>query len=252
MIDTHVHLDDPRYDKDREEIIKGLSDWGVKKIINIGADMESTKKSVELADKYENIYAAIGVHPHDAKTMKDKDFDTLRELSKHPKVVAIGEIGLDYYYDHSERAVQKEIFERQILLAKELDMPIVIHSRDAAKDTLDIIKKHIDGLRGEMHCYSYSLEIMREYVKMGFYIALGGVVSFNNARVAKEVAREVPIDYLLLETDSPYLTPHPFRGKRNEPGYVKFVAEKIAEIRNMDIDEIINATTKNAKRLFNI
>lgn len=250
FIDSHVHLEDERFNKDREEIIKNFENDGLLCAINVGSDLKTSKKSVEFADKYEKIYAVVGVHPHEVSKMTDDTLREIRELSKNKKVVAIGEIGLDYYYDNSPRDVQKEWFEKQIILAKELDLPIVIHSRDAAKDTLDIVKKHKDGLRGEMHCFSYSVEVMNEYLEMGFYIALGGAVTFKNARVPREVASVVPLDRLLLETDCPYLTPEPFRGKRNEPKYSRLVAEKIAEVRGISVDEIFEATNRNVKALF--
>lgn len=252
IIETHIHLDDSAFDGDRSELIKNLKSDGIELLINVGADMPSSRASVELASENENIYAAIGVHPHDAKNMKDEDFDELRELSENPKVVAIGEIGLDYYYDKSERDIQREIFERQLLLALELNLPIIIHSRDAAMDTLDIVKKNCNGLRGEMHCFSYSTEIMREYVKLGFFIGLGGVVTFKNSKTLKEVSKEVPIEKILLETDAPYLTPEPFRGKRNEPKFIRYSAQKISELRNMPLDDLILRANENARELFKI
>lgn len=250
IIDSHVHLEDRRFNNDRDSLIKSLHDDGIKAVINIGSDMATSKASVELANKYENIYAVVGVHPHEVKDMNANTISELEALAANKKVVAIGEIGLDYYYDNSPRDIQRERFEEQILLAKKLDLPIVIHSRDAAKDTLDIVKKHADGLRGEMHCFSYSVEMMREYLKLGFYIALGGPVTYKNAVVPKEVAKEVPLDRLLIETDCPYLTPEPFRGKRNEPKYARFVAEKIAEIKGISYEELAEATNKNVEDLF--
>ena len=252
IIETHIHLDDSAFDSDRSELIKNLKSDGIELLINVGADMPSSRASVKLASENENIYAAIGVHPHDAKNMKDEDFDELRELSENPKVVAIGEIGLDYYYDKSERDIQREIFERQLLLALELNLPIIIHSRDAAMDTLDIVKKNCKGLRGEMHCFSYSREIMLEYVKLGFFIGLGGVVTFKNSKTLKEVSKEVPIEKILLETDAPYLTPEPFRGKRNEPKFIRYSAQKISELRNMPLDDLILRANENARKLFKI
>ncbi|NLM05734.1 MAG: TatD family hydrolase [Tissierellia bacterium] len=250
--DSHIHLDDKKFDKDREEIISNFETDRIRGVINVGADMATSRASLELAKKHDKIYAVVGVHPHDVKDMKDSDFDELRAMSKEDKVVAIGEIGLDYYYDHSPRDVQIKRFEEELVLAKELDLPVVIHSRDAAMETLEIIKKHSKNLRGEMHAFSYSPEIMREYLKLGFYIALGGPVTFKNARVPLEVAREVPLDALLLETDAPFLTPEPFRGKRNESKYIKYIAEKIADIKGIPVSKIYEATAKNTEELFGL
>ncbi len=222
-------------------------------MLNPGADLKSSKKAVEIAEKYPNIYAAVGCHPHDTKYMDDETMNIFRELAKSKKVVAIGEIGLDYYYNNSERDVQKKWFREQIRLAKELDLPYIVHDRDAHEDLLRIMKEeHYDGARGVLHCYSGSVEMAREFIKLGFYISLAGPVTFRKARVPKLVAKEIPFDKLLIETDSPYLTPEPFRGKRNEPMYVRFVAEEIAEIRNVSLDEVAEKTNQNFKTLFNI
>ncbi|NLX62749.1 MAG: TatD family hydrolase [Tissierellia bacterium] len=253
LIDSHAHLDDRRFDKDRDEIIKSLEEAGVELVINPGADVSSSIKAVALAEKYPNIYAAVGVHPHDAKTMDENTIDLLRSFTKREKVVAIGEIGLDYHYDNSPRDVQRKRFREQLALAKEVGLPVIIHSRDAAKDTYDILEEAQDGsLKGVMHCYSGSIEMAMEYIKLGFYISLAGPVTFKNARVAKEVAKAVPIDRLLIETDAPYLTPEPYRGKRNEPVYVRYVAGTIAELRGMTFEEVAKKTAENTKRLFNI
>ncbi len=253
LIDSHAHLDDRRFDKDRDEIIKSLEEAGVELVINPGADVSSSIKAVALAEKYPNIYAAVGVHPHDAKTMDENTIGLLRSFTKREKVVAIGEIGLDYHYDNSPRDVQRKRFREQLALAKEVGLPVIIHSRDAAKDTYDILEEAQDGsLKGVMHCYSGSIEMAMEYIKLGFYISLAGPVTFKNARVAKEVAKAVPIDRLLIETDAPYLTPEPYRGKRNEPVYVRYVAGTIAELRGMTFEEVAKKTAENTKRLFNI
>ncbi|MDO5040891.1 MAG: TatD family hydrolase [Peptoniphilus sp.] len=254
MIDSHVHLDDPKFDYDRENLIEKLPEQGINCVYNIGADMESSVASVQLADKYDHIKAVIGIHPHSAKTYNDEIEAKLEELAKNEKVRAIGEIGLDYYYDNSPRDVQVEVFKRQIELAHRLDLPIVIHSRSASQETFDIIKSALDkypDLKFLIHCFSQSAEMMREYVKMGCYIALGGVVTFKNAKEPKKVAEQVPLDKLLLETDCPYLAPEPMRGKRNEPYYIKYVAEKIAEIRNISVDELVEATDANTRRFYN-
>lgn len=253
LIDSHAHLDDNRFKRDRKEIINSLEDHGVELVINNGADLQSSIEAVKLAEEYDNIYATVGVHPHAAKEMDDSTIEMLRAFAKRDKVVAIGEIGLDFYYDNSPRDIQRKWFKRQLELAKELDLPVTIHSRDASQEVFDIIKEAQDGsLRGVMHCYSDSLELAREYVKLGFYISLAGPVTFKNARVPKEVAKDIPLDRLLVETDSPYLTPEPNRGKRNEPAYVRYTAGQIAELRGISYEELARATNENTKRLFRI
>lgn len=253
LIDSHVHLDDRRYNNDRDRIIKGLKNDGVELVINIGADLKTSIASVSLAEKYDNVYAAVGVHPHSAKEVDDSTLEILKSFASREKVIAIGEIGLDFHYDNSPRDVQRKWFKKQLDLAKEVDLPVVIHSRSATQETFDIIKEAQDGkLRGVLHCYSDSVEIALEYLKLGFYISLAGPVTFNNTRVLKEVAKIVPLDKLLIETDSPYLTPDPNRGKRNEPAYVRYVAAEIAELRGMSCDDLIKATNKNTKELFGI
>lgn len=254
MIDSHVHLDDEAFKGDREDIIKSLGENGIELVINNSSDLPSSERSVELANKYENIYAAIGVHPHEARTYDDEVEKRLIELSRDKKVLAIGEIGLDYYYDHSPRDVQKEVFKRQIELAAKLKKNIVIHSRDAAKDTFDILKEAHEkyNFTALIHCFSQSVDMMREYLKMGDYIALGGAVTFKNAKTPKEVAKAVDLDRLLLETDCPYMTPVPYRGKRNEPKLVKFTCQYIADLRQMDALELEKITGENTKRFFGI
>ncbi len=253
FIDSHVHLDDKRFDLDRDMLIKSLRDNGVELAINIGADLETSIASVDLANKYENIYATVGVHPHSASQVTNKVMERLKELSQNPKVVAIGEIGLDYYYDNSPRDLQRKWFKEQLKLAKEVNLPVVIHSREATQETFDYIKEGQDGnLRGVMHCFSGSVEMAMEYIKLGFYISLGGPVTFKNARTPKEVAEALPLDKLLIETDCPYLTPEPYRGKRNEPIFVKYVAEEIGKIKGTSAEEVAQATKKNAKELFGI
>jgi TatD DNase family protein len=253
LIDSHAHLDDERFDRDRDELIKSLGKNGISTVINIGADLPSSIKSVKLSEQYDNIYAAVGVHPHSASEMDEGTIEVLKAFSSREKVVAIGEIGLDYYYDNSPRDVQRTWFKRQMKLAKEVNLPIVVHSREANQETFDMIKAESDGkLTGVIHCYSGSVELMKEYIKLGYYISLGGPVTFKNAKTPKEVAKVVPIDRLLVETDSPYLTPEPHRGKRNEPLYVRHVAAMIAELRGMTIEELARATSENTKRLFNL
>lgn len=253
LIDSHAHLDEDRFDKDRDELIKSLNENGISMVINPGADLPSSIKSVKLSEQYDNIYAAVGVHPHSADEMDEGTIEVLKAFGNRKKVVAIGEIGLDFYYDNSPRDIQRKWFKRQMELAKELNLPIIVHSREADQETFDMIKAQSDGnLTGVIHCYSGSVELMKEYIKLGYYISLGGPVTFKNAKTPKEVAKAVPLDRLLVETDSPYLTPEPYRGKRNEPLYVRHVAAMIAELREMTIEEIARATSENTKRLFNL
>ena len=253
FIDSHAHLDDERFDEDRDDVIDSLYENDVQIVLNPGSDLNSSKKALALAEKYPFIYAAVGFHPHDSKYMKEEHLDIFKEMAGKKKVIAIGEIGLDYYYDNSDRDVQRKWFREQIRLARELDLPYIVHNRDSHEDVLRIMKEeHYEGARGILHCYSGSAELSREFIKLGFYISLGGPVTFKNARVPKLVAKEVPFDKLLIETDSPYLTPEPYRGKRNEPKYVKYVAEEIAKIRNVSLDEVAEKTGENFNRLFNL
>lgn len=254
MIDSHAHLDDEKFDFDREVLIENLKKNGVDFVYNIGADLESSIKSVELSRKYENIHAVIGIHPHDADSYTDEVEEKLIELAKDKNVRAIGEIGLDYFYDNSPRDIQIEIFKRQIELANKLKLPVAIHSRDASGDTFEIVKnakEKYPEMVFLIHCYSQSVELMYEYIKLGCYIALGGVVTFKNSKIAKEVAKKVPIDKLLLETDCPYLAPVPMRGKRNEPMFIKYTAKEIADIRGISVEELIAHTDENTKRFYN-
>ena len=251
LIDSHAHLDDERFDGDREELINALRDNDVEMFLNPGADLKTSRAAVALAEKYSFIYAAVGCHPHDTKYMNDETMDIFRDLAKSKKVLAIGEIGLDYFYDNSDRETQRKWFREQIRLAKELDLPYIVHDRDAHEEVFKIMKEeHYDGTRGILHCYSSSVELAREFIKLGFYISLGGPVTFKKSKTPKLVAKEIPLDRLLIETDSPYLTPEPLRGKRNEPAYVKYVAEEIAKIRNITTEEVAEKTGENFKRLF--
>jgi TatD DNase family protein len=253
LFDSHAHVNDKRYEDDQHEMIMRAFESGVELIMLPGASLESSLSGVELSKKYDFIYSAVGIHPHDTKNMDDMTLEMIKGLAKNSKVKAIGEIGLDYYYDFSPRDVQKKWFEEQLLLAKELNLPVIIHDRDAHQDVMDILTK-VDAFETGvvMHCYSGSKELALEYVKKGAYISFAGPVTFKNARKAKEAAAVVPLDRLLIETDSPYLTPDPFRGKRNEPEYVKFVAMAIAGIRGISFDEVANITYDNAKRIFKI
>ena len=253
LIDSHAHLDDGRFAKDRDRIIKSLKELGVDLVINPGADLNSSIKAVSLSEKYDNVYAAVGVHPHSAKEMDESTIEILKSFTNREKVIAIGEIGLDYYYDNSPRDIQQKRFKEQLALAKEVNLPVIIHTREASKDTFDILKEAQDGsLEGVMHCFSGSVEMAMEYIKMGFYISLAGPVTFKNARVSKEVAKAIPLDKLMIETDSPYLTPEPYRGKRNEPFYVRYVAGTIADLRGITFEELAKQTSENTKKLFRI
>ena len=252
LFDTHAHIDDEQFSADREEVIIRAAEKGVKYILCAGADMASSAQAVLLAEKHLDVYAAVGVHPHDAKAMNEEDYQRLAEWAAQPKVVAIGEIGLDYYYDLSDRDTQKTVFSRQLEVARQTGKPFIIHDRDAHSDILNIVRKQAQGLQGVFHCFSGSLEMAKELLKMGYYLAIGGPVTFKNAAKVQRVAAQIPLDRLLVETDCPYLTPHPHRGHRNEPAYVRLVAEEIARIRNISLEELATATTANAKRLFGI
>ncbi|ACL70938.1 TatD family hydrolase [Halothermothrix orenii] len=253
LIDTHAHLDFPRFKKDRVKVIKRAEEDGVKYIINVGADLASSHRSLRLSQEYDHIFATVGIHPHDADQVDGRALKVLKDLAKADKVVAIGEIGLDYYYDNSPRDVQKEAFKRQLELAHKLKLPVVIHSREADEDTLEILKEmEVGELGGVMHCFAGHLEMARECLSLNMYLAFGGVITFKNADKTREVVREIPLDRILIETDSPYLTPHPYRGKRNEPSYVRFVAEKIAELKDKSMEEITRITTANAINAFNL
>lgn len=254
LFDTHAHLDDPMFDADREDIIKKCKDEGVAYIVNIGSNIATSIKSINLSKKYDFIYAAVGVHPHDSSGMDENSCTVLGELAKkNDKVRAIGEIGLDYHYDYSPRDIQKKRFIEQIDMAKQLGLPVIIHNREAHEDTLRILRQSgVKEVGGVFHSYSGSVEMMREVLNLNMYISISGPVTYKNARKTVEVAREVPLDRLLIETDSPYLTPVPHRGERNYPGYVRHVAEKIAAIRGITFDDIAMATLENGKRLFGI
>lgn len=253
LFDSHAHIDDSRFDSDRLETIERARENGVTGIINIGADMASSARSVALAQAHKGIYAAVGIHPHDAKAAVDADYDQMAQwVGSEAKVVAIGEIGLDYYYDLSPRDVQQDVFIRHIDLARQLGKPIIIHDRDAHGDVMNIIKKEAKGIIGIFHCYSGSLEMAKEVLKLGFYVSFAGPVTFAKSTKLKEIAAAVPLERLLVETDSPYLTPHPHRGRRNEPAHVRLVAEEIARLRSLSLEAVAEATTNNVKQLFHI
>jgi len=254
FFDSHAHYDDRSFDKDRHDLLSKMPENNVDYIVNAAANIRSSNEGIHLADQYPFIYSAVGVHPHNVEELNNNDegrevLHLLEDMSKHPKVVAIGEIGLDYYYEHSPREIQRLWFARQMELAKELDLPIIVHSRDAAKETFDMIKA--SGLnKGVIHCYSGSSQMAKDYIDMGFYIGIGGTVTFKNARKAVEVVRDIPLDSILIETDCPYLTPVPHRGKRNDSTYLSHIASKIAEIKNMPLEEVAKVTKDNGKKLF--
>ena len=250
IFDTHAHYDDSRFDEDRTELLSSLLNVTVSGIINCGCDLKSSYKTVTLAEKYPLLYGAVGVHPHEAEETTDEDLEKIKELYSHEKVVAVGEIGLDYFYDFSPREKQIEIFRKQIITANELGLPVIIHDRDAHEDTMNILKDLKP--KGIVHCFSGSAEMAKEVLKLGLYIGVGGAVTFKNARKPVEVAEMLPLDRLLLETDAPYMTPVPFRGKRCDSSHIAYTAEKIAEIKGIGVQELIDKCTENAKTLFNV
>ncbi len=253
LIDSHAHLQDREYKNDLDKVLERAVQAGVGTIICIGFDYPASQKAVELANSKQNIYAAVGIHPHDAKTLDEQTLEKLYNLALNPKVVAIGEIGLDYYRNLSPVEQQKKAFLEQIKLAQELKKPVVIHDRDAHQDVLDIIKKEKAGINGGvMHCYSGQLPLAVELMREGFYISFAGPLTFKNAKKSHEVAQKINLERILIETDCPYLTPEPYRGKRNEPAHVKFVAQKLAELRNKELEEIAYITSNNTKRVFQI
>ena len=252
IFDTHAHYDDEQFDEDRDALLCSMQEGGVGTIVNAGSDVASWEDVRALTARYPFIYGAAGVHPDDVGELNEENFMRLRAVLREEKMVAVGEIGLDYYWDNESHEVQKTWFIRQLELARELEMPVIIHSREAAADTLQIMKEHARGLKGVIHCFSYSAEMAREYVKMGFFIGVGGVVTFKNSRKLKEVVEETPLEYLLLETDCPYLAPVPNRGKRNSSLNLVYVAEQIAELKQLSYDEVVEQTEKNARRLYNL
>ena len=247
LIDSHAHYDHKRFDPDRDKLVKSLPGLGVVKIINVGCDMDSSEASIKLAEKYPFVYATVGVHPHDAKSLDEGGFESLKNMLSHKKVVALGEIGLDFYHNFSPPDVQKKWFKRQLALADEFGLPVVIHSRDAAADTMAIIKESGQN-KGVLHCYSGHLPMALEYIEMGFYIAIGGVVTYKNAEKTREVAAGIPLDRLVIETDAPYLSP--IRGKRNDSTNLHIIAEAIAEARGIKKEEVAETSSQNARKLF--
>ena len=253
LIDTHAHLDHQKFDQDREEVIARAGTAGVVKIINAAGDIESSLAGIELARRHPCVYAAVGIHPHDAKDAPKDYLDKLFELAHREKVVAIGEIGLDYYYDFSPRQIQHKIFQGQLELCKKVNLPVIIHNRDAHKDVLDMLQQvGIGPAGGVMHCFSGSWEVAQECIKMGLYVSFAGPVTFQNAKKLKEVAAKVPMEKILAETDCPYLTPHPHRGKRNESAYVGLVVQQIADLKGLSYEETAAIIYDNSKKLFKL
>ncbi|MBB6455232.1 TatD DNase family protein [Salirhabdus euzebyi] len=253
LFDTHVHLNADQFMEDRDEVIKRAQEAGVTYMVVVGFDRKTIPLAIEIAESYDFIYAAVGWHPVDAIDMKEEDLLWIEELSSHPKVVAIGEMGLDYHWDKSPQDIQKEVFRKQIALAKKVNLPIIIHNREAAEDIVTILQEeNASEVGGILHCFSSTPEIAKKCLDMNFHISLGGPVTFKNAKEPKEVAKIVPMNRLLIETDCPFLAPHPYRGKRNEPAFVKLVADQIAELKDVSVEEISKKTTENALELFRI
>lgn len=253
IFDTHAHYDDNDFDIDREELLGQMKAAGISYIVNIGASLESTKSTLELSKKYDFIYAAVGVHPSDTDQLNEESFAWLKEQCKEPKVVAVGEIGLDYYWDEPDRAIQKEWFARQIHLAREEKLPLVIHSRDAAQDTIDIIRSEkANEVGGVIHCFSYTKETAKIFLDMDFSFGIGGVVTFKNAKKLKEAVEYIPMDKIVIETDCPYLSPEPNRGKRNSSLNLPYVIKAIAQLKNLSEEEVMKITYENAKKIYRI
>ncbi len=251
IFDTHAHYDDEAFDADREELLEALSEGGVGKVVNVAASISSCRTTRALAEHYEDIYCALGVHPSESGELTEESLDWLRQQCRYEKCVAVGEIGLDYYWEEPDRAIQREWFARQLNLARELALPAIIHSREAAKDTVDIMAAERSGeIGGVIHCYSYSREMAKTFLDMGFYIGIGGVLTFKNARKLKEAAEYVPLERIVLETDCPYLAPVPNRGKRNSSLNLPFVVEELARLKGVEEEEIRRATWENAHRLY--
>ena len=250
IFDSHAHYDDTRFDNLRDELLLEISQNGVCGIINCGTDIDTSAFSVSLAEKYDFVYAAVGYHPESVNDKTVFDEQQMLKLISNKKTVAIGEIGLDYYWDTTFKQKQIEMFEKQLIFANKHSLPVIIHDREAHGDTLELIKKHKP--KGVLHCFSGSVEMAKEAANLGLYIGFGGVLTFKNSKKAVEVAEAIPLESILLETDAPYLAPEPNRGKLNRSDYIEFVAKKLADIKNIDYDEVLNQTLKNTKKLFNI
>lgn len=252
IIDTHAHYDDGQFDADRDELLNSMHDGGIGLIVNAGSTLESWEKIRKLMEDYPFIYGAIGIHPDEVGMLTEEHMDEMERLLDLEKIVAVGEIGLDYYWDNESHDIQKKWFIRQLEIAREKRLPVIIHSREAAADTMDIMREYAAGMRAVIHCYSYSVEMAKEYVKMGYYIGVGGVVTFKNAKKLKNVVEEIPLTSIVLETDCPYLAPEPYRGKRNSSLYLPYVAEKIAELKGVSEEEVIRQTEENSRILYNL
>ncbi len=253
IFDTHAHYDDDAFNTDRDELLKDIKNKGVVFVVNVGASMDSTRKTLELAEKYSFVYAAIGVHPSETEKLTKEDIQWLKDKASCEKVVAVGEIGLDYHWPEPDPSVQKKWFEKQLQLASEVKLPVIVHSRDAAKDTLDILKEwQKDLVKGVIHCFSYTKEIAREYLNMDYYFGIGGVLTFKNAKKLIEAVEYIPINKILLETDCPYLAPEPYRGKRNQSDYIDFVAQRLSEIKKISKEEVLTQTMQNAKEFYGV
>lgn len=253
IFDTHAHYDDDAFDEDREELLASLLEHGITHAVNVGSSLSSCKQTLALTKEHDFLYGAIGVHPSETAELTEESFAWLAGAAKKPKIVAVGEIGLDYYWEEPEHDLQKKWFRRQLELAAKLQLPVIIHSREAAQDTLEILKEHhAENIGGVIHCYSYSLEQAKEYEKMGFFFGIGGVITFKNARKLKEVVEYLPLEKIVLETDSPYLAPAPNRGKRNSSLNLPYIAQQIAEIKNISYEQVLEQTYHNAERLYRI
>ena len=253
IFESHAHYDDEAFDKDRDELLASLAGHGIDMVINVGASLAGCRATLELIEKYPFIYGAMGVHPSETQELSEEGIAWLREQCFRDKVVAVGEIGLDYYWKEPEPALQKKWFERQLELAREVKMPVIIHSRDAAKDTLDMMQAlHAEEMGGVVHCYSYTKELAREYLNMDFYFGIGGVITFKNSRKLKEAVEYIPLERILLETDSPYLAPEPNRGRRNSSLNLPHVAQEVARLKGVPYEEVVEVTRKNAEALFHI
>ena len=257
LIDSHVHLDDKRYDPDRSAVFVRAHEAGIETFVTIGCDLETSRAAVQLAETHSEVYATVGVHPHEVKHIQEDWYEELKQLTTHPKVIAYGEIGLDYHYDHSPRDIQRERFREQIRLARDLKLPIIIHTREAQEDTITILREErASDVGGVFHCFSGDAWLAKDALDLGFYLSFSGVITFQNATMLREIVRTVPLDRILVETDGPYLTPVPYRGKRNEPAHVRLVAEQVAKIMGngeaTTFEDIAHITHANTKRLFKI
>ena len=250
IFDTHAHYDDDAFNEDREQLLAALPEQGIARVVDVGASLASCRKVLELMERYDYIYGAIGVHPSETAELDEESYSWLKEQCRKKKCLAVGEIGLDYYWPEPDREIQKKWFIRQMELAQEVNLPVIIHSRDAAQDTIEILKQF--PANGVIHCYSYTKESAKEFLKMGYYFGIGGVLTFKNAKKLKEAVMEIPMDRILLETDSPYLAPEPNRGKRNSSLNIPYVVKELAQLKGITEEEVINITTENTKRLFHL